>query len=76
MDENYWPAKDRLRAARLNAGDSQAGLAKRSGVNLRMIQFYEQGYKELNKASAITIWRLANALGCKMEDLLDLEGEE
>ena len=69
-------ARDRLRAARQNAGFSQAELARRSGVNIRTIQYYEQGVRELNNAEAIRIFRMAQALGCRMEDLLDIEEED
>lgn len=50
---------------------SQSELAKASGVSLRSIQMYEQRNKDINKASAETILRLAKALSCGMEDLLE-----
>ena len=49
---------------------SQKDLAKKSGVNLRMIQYYEQGYKDIKKAQVQTVQKLAEALGCKIEDLI------
>ena len=49
---------------------STAELAKRSGVNERMIQYYENGYKDINKAQAITVLKIADALGCEVRDLL------
>ena len=52
---------------------SQNQLAEESGVNARMIQHYEQGFKDINKAQAITLYKLAQALNCKIEDLLELE---
>lgn len=51
---------------------SQRELSEASGVNVRMIQHYEQGVKDINKSQSITLFNLAKALGCKMEDLLDL----
>lgn len=51
---------------------SQSQLSKLSGVNLRMIQHYEQGFKDLNKAQAITVYKLAQALGVTVEDLLEI----
>lgn len=51
---------------------TQKTLSERSGVNLRMIQHYEQGVKDINKAQSITLYKLAKALKCDMEDLLDL----
>ena len=50
---------------------TQKKLAEESGVNVRMIQHYEQGVKDLNRAQAITVYRLAQALDCKVEDLLE-----
>ena len=44
---------------------------EQSGVNLRSIQMYEQRNKDINKASADTIYRIANTLGCTMEDLIE-----
>lgn len=65
-----------LKKVRTEKGLSQAELAEKSGVNYRMIQKYEYGEKDLNKAKAETVCKLAKALGCRMEDLVDGEGEE
>jgi hypothetical protein len=35
-----------------------------------MIEQYEQGTKDLNRASAITVHQLSKALNCRMEDLM------
>ena len=43
----------------------------RSGVSLRSIQMYEQRNKDINKASAETLYRLSKVFGCSMEDLLE-----
>lgn len=61
----------RLRKMRGYRGASQSQLARDSGVSLRSIQMYEQRNKDINKASADTIYRLAKTLGCQMEDLLE-----
>lgn len=50
---------------------SRAQLAERSDVSLRSIQMYEQRNKNINKASAESIYRMAKALGCAMEDLIE-----
>ena len=42
-----------------------------SGVSLRSIQMYEQRNKDINKAQSESLYRLAKALGCTMEDLLE-----
>lgn len=60
-----------LKKFRTGFGISQSKLSEISGVNLRMIQHYEQGAKDINKAEAITVYHLAQALNCYMEDLLE-----
>lgn len=62
-----------LKRIRQENGLSQAALANASGVHLRMIQHYEQRFKDINKAEAITIYKLAQALNVAMEDLLETE---
>ena len=49
---------------------SQNALAQLSGVNVRMIQHYEQGTKDINKASALTIYKLAQALDVSFNFLM------
>lgn len=51
---------------------TQLVLAERSGVSSRMIQHYEQGVKDINKAQGLTLQALAQVLCCSMEDLLEL----
>ena len=60
-----------LKDIREKAGLSQGKLAGAAGVNKQMLCFYEQGVKDINKAQALTIYRLARALGCQMEDLIE-----
>lgn len=60
-----------LKRVRLAYGCTQAELAKMSDVSLRSIQMYEQRNKDINKASADTVYRLSKALGCTMEDLIE-----
>lgn len=64
-----------LKEYRAKAGLSQSQLGEASGVNVRMIQYYEQGVKDINKASGETLYKLSQALGCKMEDLMDIQKE-
>ena len=71
-----WMKKDnsatvrRLQAYRKALGLSQSQLAKESGINLRTLQQYEIGAKELNKASASTVLALTKTLKCDIEDLI------
>lgn len=60
-----------LKTIREDKGLSQSQLSELSGVNNRMIQHYEQGVKDINKAQGLTLQALAIALDCKIEDLLE-----
>ncbi|MBQ9456892.1 MAG: helix-turn-helix transcriptional regulator [Bacilli bacterium] len=60
-----------LKRLRTRRGVSQAELAKEAGIGLRSIQMYEQRQKQINKASAETLYRLSKVLGCSVEDLLE-----
>ena len=64
-----------LKRIREGKNITQAKLAEESGVNLRILQYYEQGYKDINKAQAITLYKVAQALECKIEDLLEIKKE-
>ncbi|MBQ9044103.1 MAG: helix-turn-helix transcriptional regulator [Eggerthellaceae bacterium] len=61
----------RLQAQRKLSGLTQRALADKSGVNLRTLQQYESGAKDINKAAAETVLALSRVLGCQMEDLLE-----
>ena len=60
-----------LQKIRKLSGLSQSKLSELANVNLSMIQFYEQGFKDINKAEALTVYKLAQALNCRMEELLE-----
>ena len=60
-----------MKRIRTTYGCTQAELAQRSGVGLRSIQMYEQRNKDINQASAETMYRLSKTLGCTMEDLIE-----
>ena len=62
-----------LKETRKAKGFSQKQLSEASGVNLRILQYYEQGYKDINKAEAFTLYKLARALECTIEDLLEFD---
>jgi DNA-binding XRE family transcriptional regulator len=53
------------------AGLSQQKLANLADVDLRSIQMYEQRKNDINKAQAITLFKLSKVLGCNVEDLLE-----
>ena len=68
--KEYYPETN-LKRIRTAYGCSQSELAKLSDVGLRSIQMYEQRKKDIKKANSDTLYRLAKALGCSMEDLME-----
>lgn len=62
-----------LKRYRENKNLSQRQLSEQTGVNLRTLQDYEQGRKNINLAAAITVQKLAEALGCASWELLEDE---
>jgi DNA-binding XRE family transcriptional regulator len=60
-----------LAKLRKNASLSQRDLSLRSGISVRTIQQYEQRKKDINKASAWTLYSFSKALHCNMEDMLE-----
>ena len=64
---------NKLKEKRMQRKLSQFQLAKESGVSLRMLQKYEQGDRDIKKAQAETVYKLAKALNCKMEELIDIQ---
>lgn len=64
---------NKLKEKRMQRKLSQSQLAKESGVSLRMLQKYEQGDRDIKKAQAETVYKLAKALNCKMEELIDIQ---
>jgi len=62
-----------LKRLREAAGYTQKKLAQEAEVTLRSIQMYEQCNKNINKAHAISLVKIARVLGCEVEDLLEQE---
>ena len=73
MDRRYSEVimETKLRKIRESRQISQSELSKMSGVSLRSIQLYEQKVNDIDKAQAQTLYKLAHALGCSIEDLLE-----
>lgn len=61
-----------LSELRKKARLSQSQLAERSNVSVRIIQKYEQGDRDINKAQVGTIYRLSQALDASMEDIINI----
>ena len=72
LDAHTKTMYSRLRCYRTLIGLSQSALSKSSGVALRQIQLFEQGERDINKTSAHTLFQLSKALGCQMQDLLEI----
>ena len=62
-----------LHNLRKAAGLTQKQLSELTGVNLRTLQQYEIGSKDINKASGNTINSLAVALHCNFYDVMELD---
>ncbi len=68
----------KLQEYRERAGLSQSQLATAAGVSLSTLQKYECGAKDINKAAAITLYKIAHVLTIKggfpvyIHDLLEI----
>lgn len=62
----------KLKKIRIEKGISQKQLSELSNVPAKCIGNYEQLRRDLNHAQAIIVYRLSNALGCSIYDLLDI----
>lgn len=60
-----------LKTMRESRGMSQSQLAKRSGISIRIIQHYEQGFRDINNAKVTTVVKLAEALDCGVRDIMN-----
>ena len=59
-----------LKQIRLRCGLSQSELATAAGLSLNSIRGYEQGTRDINKATLETLCGLALALACTISDLI------
>ena len=64
---------NKLKQKREEVGLSQSDLSALTGISVRVIQNYEQDVRPLNGARAITVYKIAKALHCTVEDLLEIE---
>lgn len=64
---------NKLKEIRTQQGLSQSLLSKETNVSLKTLQAYEQGDRDIKKAQAETVYKLAKALNCKMEELIDIQ---
>lgn len=61
----------KLKELRLAAGLSQIQLAEKAGVNVRVLQHYEQGSKNFDHARIDILLKYCIALNCKLSDLIE-----
>ena len=61
---------NRLQAYRRALGLSQSQLSKEAGINLRTLQQYEIGAKDISKASVSTVISLSKVLNCSVQELI------
>ncbi len=61
----------KLQNIRRQRGYSQSELSRLSGVPIKTIQGYEST-KDINRAAALTVHKLAQALGVESRNLLEI----
>ena len=62
-----------LKEIRTFVGLTQHELSEKSGINIRQIQKYESGECSIENMTAKTACGLSEALGCTMEELINLD---
>ena len=60
-----------LKYWRESRGLTQAQLAKKTDMSIRVLQNLEQGVRDINKASVETVLRLSDALGVDVYEILN-----
>ena len=60
-----------LKEIRESRGMSQQDLADKSGINKRMIQAYEQGYRDINGAKLSKLVTFCIVLECHLSEIVD-----
>ena len=60
-----------LQMIRKGSGMSQSELAKKAEVSVRTLQALETGARNIDKVSVLTALKLARALDCSIEDILE-----
>lgn len=58
---------------RVALGLSRKALADKTGVDVRSIEKYETGEKQIEVAAVKTVYALAKGLGCRIEDIIRKE---
>ena len=61
----------RLQDVRIGAGMSQRELADKAQMSIRTLQALECRARDIDKVAVLTALKLARALGCPIEDILE-----
>lgn len=61
----------KLKSIREKSGLSQSQLAQKADISTRTLQDYEQGKRNINMASAMTVIKLASALNVQPIELME-----
>lgn len=61
----------KLKEKRIAAGLSQSQLADKAGLNVRVLQHYEQGSKNFDHARIDILLKYCIALNCKLSDVIE-----
>ena len=62
-----------LKTLRMSTGLTQSEFAERANVNVRVLQHYEQGSKNIDGAKIETLLSIANVIGCRISDIVENE---
>ena len=60
-----------LQDKRRASGMSQSELARKAEISVRTLQSLETGARNIDKVAVLTALKLARALDCNIEDILD-----
>lgn len=61
-----------LKRIRESRGMSQSQLAAAASASIRTIQLCEQRKQDINGVAGLTLYKLSTALGCSIEDILEI----
>ena len=76
LDSHFVSTESRLKYMRMLCRMTQQELALKSDVSINTIRAYERKSKDLNKAQIHTVMKLACALKCSSDDLIEPVNED
>lgn len=75
MDEKLVKTESKLQKMRYKKKMTAYDLAKEVGVSMQRIQHYELKFRDINKAEALIVYRIAKVLGCDISEILEIPEE-